>query len=172
MRTKILSAGLAAVLACAAAGAWAQDKADKASQKFLKGAIEGNLAEIEMGKLAQQNGQSGDVKSFGQMLVTDHGSANQKATSVAQQMGVTPPSEPNRKQKNEYQRMSKLSGDKFDKAFAKHMVTDHKKDIRAFEKESKKNDAAAQFAKDTLPTLRKHLETAQSLDKPARAQAR
>jgi putative membrane protein len=172
MRKTILSVGLAAVLACAASGAWAQDKPDKASQKFLKNAIEGNLAEIEMGKLAQHKAQNDAVKSFGQTLVTDHGSANQKASSIAQQMNVTPPSEPNRKQKNEYQRLSKLSGDKFDKAFAKHMVTDHKKDISAFEKEAKKNDAAGQFAKDTLPTLRKHLETAQSLDKPARAQAR
>ncbi len=169
---KILSAGLAIVLACAATGAWAQDKQDKASQRFLKHVIEDNLAEIEIGKLAQEKAQGDAVKSFGQTLATDHGSANQQATSVAQQMNVTPPSEPNRKQKKEYQRLSKLSGDKFDRAFARQMVTDHKKDIRAFEKEAKKNDAAGQFAKDTLPTLRKHLETAQSLNKSARAQAR
>jgi predicted dinucleotide-binding enzyme len=30
------------------------------------------------------------VKSFGQMLVTDHSDANQKATAVANQIGVTP----------------------------------------------------------------------------------
>lgn len=169
---KILSAGLAIVLACAATGAWAQGNQAKGSQRFLKHVIEDNLAEIELGKLAQQKAQGDAVKSFGQTLVTDHGSANQQATSVAQQMNVTPPSEPNRKQKKEYQRLSKLSGDKFDRAFARQMVTDHKKDIRAFEREAKKNDAAGQFAKDTLPTLRKHLETAQSLNKSARAQAR
>jgi putative membrane protein len=163
MRKMMLSAGLAAVLACAATGAWAQTS--KASQKFLKEAIQGNLAEIEMGKLAQEKAQNDAVKSFGQTLVTDHGSANQKATSIAQQMDVTPPAEPNRKQKAEHRKLSKLSGDKFDRAFAKHMVADHKKDIRAFEKEAKQNDDAGKFANETLPTLRKHLETAQSLDK-------
>ncbi len=30
--------------------------------------MQGNLAEIHMGQLAQQKGQSGDMKSYGQML--------------------------------------------------------------------------------------------------------
>jgi putative membrane protein len=136
---------------------------DKASQKFLKEAIEGNLAEVQMGQLAQKNGSSDDVRSFGQMLQKDHSDANQKATAAAKQLGMTPPSEPNSKQKAIYDRMSKLSGANFDREFAKHMVKDHKQDIRAFEKEAKKNDAAGAFAKEALPTLNKHLETAQSL---------
>jgi hypothetical protein len=40
---------------------------------------------------------------------------------------------------------------------------DHKKDMKAYEKEAKKNDAAGAYAKEALPTLQKHLETAQSL---------
>jgi putative membrane protein len=62
-----------------------------------------------------------------------------------------------------YDKMSKLSDDRFDREFAKQMVADHKKDIKAYEKEAKKNDAAGAYAKETLPTLKKHLETAQSL---------
>jgi putative membrane protein len=46
--------------------------AERPSQSFVKKAIQGNFAEIEMGKLAQQNGQSENVKSFGQMLQADH----------------------------------------------------------------------------------------------------
>ena len=49
---------------------------DKASQKFLTEAIEGNFAEVQMGELAQKNGQSAEVKSYGQMLATDHNAAN------------------------------------------------------------------------------------------------
>jgi putative membrane protein len=45
------------------------------------------------------------------------------------------------------------------------MVADHKKDIAAYQKESKKTDAAGQYAKDTLPTLQKHLDAAQALEK-------
>jgi len=126
---------------------------DKASQKFLKEAIEGNLAEVQMGQLAQKNGKSDGVRSFGQMLQKDHSEANQKATAAANQMGVSPPSEPNSKQKAMYEKISKLSGDSFDRAFAKEMVADHKKDIKEYEKEAKKNDAAGAYAKETLPTL-------------------
>ena len=97
------------------------------------------------------------------MLQKDHSEANQKATAAANQMGLSPPGEPNSKQKAMYDKMSKLSGDRFDREFAKHMVADHKKDIKEYEKEAKKNDAAGGYAKETLPTLQKHLETAQSL---------
>jgi putative membrane protein len=97
------------------------------------------------------------------MLQKDHSDANQKAMAAANQLGMSPPTELNRKQKTTYDRMSKLSGDKFDRAFAKHMVEDHKEDIKAYEKEAKKTDAAGAYAKEALPTLHKHLETAQSL---------
>ena len=56
---------------------------DAGSQKFLKEAIEGNLAEVEMGKLSQKQGASEGVRAFGQMLEKDHSDANQKATAVA-----------------------------------------------------------------------------------------
>src|SRR5205085_3713065 len=101
----------------------------QADQRFIKEAIEGNLAEVQMGQLAQKNGASQGVKDFGQMLVTDHSQANTKATSVASSLKVTPPKEPNAKQKKEYEKMSKLNGELFDKDFAAHMVMDHKKDI-------------------------------------------
>jgi len=77
---------------------------------------------------------------------------------------MTPPTEPSSKQKAMYDKMSKLTGAAFDKAFAKDMVADHKKDIAAFQKEArKKNDPAANFANNTLPTLQKHLDAAQKL---------
>jgi putative membrane protein len=149
-------------LALAIGSAQAQDKA---SQRFLTEAIEGNFAEVEMGKLAQTNGQGQEVKSFGQMLVTDHGAANDKAMNVAKTMNVQAPNGPNAKQKAEYDKISKMKGAAFDKAFAQHMVADHKKDIAAYTKAGKNNDAAGQYAKETLPTLQKHLQTAENLEK-------
>jgi putative membrane protein len=142
--------------------AWAQDKA---SQKFLTEAIQGNLAEVQMGQLAQKNGAADGVKQYGQMLEKDHSDANQKATAAAASLKVPPPSEPTAKQKADYEKMGKLTGAKFDAEFAKHMVTDHQKDIAEYKKASGKNDAAGTYAKETLPTLQKHLETAQSLQK-------
>jgi putative membrane protein len=99
------------------------------------------------------------------MLATDHGAANQKAMEAAKAISVTPPTGPSDKQKADMAKMEKQKGAAFDKAFARHMVADHKHDIAAYQKESKKTDAAGQYAKDTLPTLQKHLDGAQALEK-------
>jgi len=137
--------------------------AEKPSQSFLKKAIQGNYAEVEMGKLAQQNGQSDNVKNFGQILQTDHTAANEKAIDAAKSIGVTPPDGPNAKQKADYDKMSKISGPQFDRDFATHMVADHQKDIAEYKKASKTADAAGEYAKGSIPVLQKHLEIAKSL---------
>jgi putative membrane protein len=138
---------------------------DKASRKFLTEAIQGNFAEAQMGELAQKNGQSQEVKAYGQMLTTDHNAANQKATEAGTVLGISPPAGPNAKQKAAYDKMAKMTGAHFDKMFADHMVKDHKKDISAYQKASKKQDAAGKYAADILPTLQKHLQSAQQLQK-------
>jgi putative membrane protein len=156
----IVTAIAAVALSWSATAALAQDKANQA---FLKKAIEGNFAEVSMGELAQKNGNSEGVRAFGQMLQTDHGQANEKAKAAAGDMKVTAPTGPSSKQKSDHDRMAKLSGAKFDQDFAKHMVDDHKKDIAEYQKAAKKDDAAGRYAKEALPTLQKHLETAQKL---------
>jgi putative membrane protein len=59
-------------------GGIAATAADKASEKFIKEAIEGNLAEVAVGKLAQEKGQSDGVRAFGAQLVNDHGGRQSK----------------------------------------------------------------------------------------------
>jgi putative membrane protein len=158
----VFAIGLAAAMALAASAAQAQS-VDKASQKFIKSAIEGNFAEIDIGKLAQEKGTSPAVKSYGDMLVTDHSAANDKAIQAANQLGVTPPSGSGMSEKAEYLKLKVLSGASFDRTFAKDMVKDHQEDIQKFQKEANKADAAGTYAKDTLPTLQKHLQQAQQL---------
>jgi predicted outer membrane protein len=156
----LLSLGTATLMVISIANASAKDKP---SESFLKKAIEGNFAEVSMGDLAQKNGQSDDVKSFGKMLSTDHAAANQKALEAAKDLGMNLPSGPNAKQKADYDKMSKLSGSTFDKMFATHMVADHQKDITEYKKASKIKDAAGEYAAGQIETLQKHLDTAKSL---------
>jgi putative membrane protein len=160
MKKLMFAAMVAAALAPAAAFA----AASQADKTFITEAVQGNLAEVQMGQLAQQKGQTDAVKSFGQMLVTDHQANNEKAKEVANQLGVTPPTQPSAKQKADYDKLAKLSGATFDRQFAQMMVMDHKQDIAKFEREAKKSkDALGQYATDTLPVLKKHLETAQNI---------
>ena len=171
MRHRVTGAAAVAVAALLFAGPAAL-AADKADSTFVKKAIEGNLAEVQMGQLAQQKGASQPVRDFGVMLAKDHSDANQQAMALAQQVGVTAPSGPNAEQKKMYDKLSKLSGNTFDREFAKAMVADHKKDIREYQKEAKSKDAnVAKYAQATLPHLEQHLKAAESLNQTAQAPA-
>lgn len=133
---------------------------------FLKKAIQGNIAEVSMGELAQKNAESQDVKAYGEMLVKDHGSANEKALKLANELKVDAPKAPSKQQKADHDAMAKKRGADFDKAFMQHMVKDHEKDIAAFEKATKnKNKDIAKFAEETLPTLKEHLKQAKAIAK-------
>jgi putative membrane protein len=154
----------AAVMALSVSAVLAKDKP---SEAFLKKAIEGNYAEVGMGDLAQKNGQSDSVKSFGKMLSADHTAANLQALSSAKEMGVNAPTGPNAKQQADYEKMAKMSGAAFDRMFASHMVADHQKDVAEYKKEAKMKDAAGEYASGQIDTLQKHLDTAKSL-KPGR----
>jgi putative membrane protein len=152
-----LSSMLAAPLALAA---------DTKADAFMQKAIEGNLAEIKVGQLAQQKGATQGVRQFGTVLEQDHSTANSQAMTAASSMGVTPPSQPSPKEQAIYRHLASLSGAKFDKAFIKAMVKDHRKDIAEFRKEAKaSNSPAASYAQASLPTLQKHLRMAESLER-------
>ena len=84
---------------------------------------------------------------------------------AAKSLGMTPPNGPSAKQKAEYDKMSKMTGARFDRDFATHMVTDHQKDLAEYKKEAKQSDAAGQYAKASIDVLQKHLDAAKSLTK-------
>jgi putative membrane protein len=158
----IAAAGLATAIVSSPLAFAADTKADA----FMQKAIEGNLAEIKVGQLAQQKGASDGVRHFGSVLEQDHSAANQQAMTAASSLGMTPPSEPSPKEQAVYQHLAALSGSQFDKAFVKAMVKDHKKDSREFKKEARaSNSPAASYARTSLPTLQKHLQIAESLER-------
>ncbi len=129
---------------------------------FVKKAAEGGLAEVEMGKLAADKASDDDVKKFGQRMVDDHSKANDQLKQVASQKGITIPTEINAKDSAEKDRLSKLSGQDFDRAYMRSMVMDHTKDVAEFKKEAKSGSDSdvKNFASQTLPTLQDHLKSA------------
>jgi putative membrane protein len=145
------------------AGAAQAQTPDKASQKFIKSAIQGNYAEIDVGNLAQEKSTNDSVKQYGAMLVRDHGQANEKARQVAGQLNVSAPTGASVTQKANYLKLKVLSGATFDKAFARDMVKDHQADIKMYQNEARKQDTAGSLAKETLPILQHHLDVAQQL---------
>ena len=132
---------------------------------FVDKAAIGGKAEVQLGELAVKNAKSAEVKKFGQRMIDDHTKANNELTSLAAAKGMTPPAELDSKNKSTLERLSRLSGDQFDKAYMSDMVTDHEADVAEFQKQANGNGdpAIKAFASKTLPTLQEHLQLAKSI---------
>jgi putative membrane protein len=125
----------------------------------------GGMEEVELGQLAAQKASSPEVKNFGQHMVDDHSKANDQLKQLATQKGVTLPASMSAAQKQDVNKLSKLSGAAFDSAYVSMMVKDHKKDVAEFQKESKsgKDSDVKSWASTTLPTLEDHLKMVQGI---------
>ena len=64
-----------------------------ADKSFVQKAAVGGLAEVEMGKLAQQKAANDQVKQFGSHMVDDHSKANTELQQVASSKGITLPTD-------------------------------------------------------------------------------
>jgi len=132
---------------------------------FLMDAAMGGMMEVELGRVAAQQAASEGVKQFGQRMVDDHSKANTELMTLATSKGITLPTERDAKHKEHVTKLSAMSGAEFDRAYMNMMVSDHNKDVAAFEKESAKGgdpDLKA-FATKTLPTLKEHQQMAKAL---------
>lgn len=127
---------------------------------FYKHAAEGGISEVDAGHLAQDKGQSQQVKDFGAMMVKDHSAANEKLQELASSKSITLPSSASVGQMAAKAKLEVLSGETFDKSYVKGQISAHRQTIALFRKEiSSGQDADAKaFAKATLPTLRAHLK--------------
>src|SRR3954471_1124607 len=136
-------------------------------QMFVTKAAKGGLAEVQLGQLAADKASSDEVKKFGQRMVTDHGKANDELKSLAQQKNITLPTDLDPKDKATHDRLSKMSGAAFDRAYMQHMLEDHRVDVNEFKKESTsgKDAEIKAWASKTLPTLEEHLKLAQDANK-------
>jgi putative membrane protein len=134
-------------------------------RNFMRDAAMGGLMEVELGRMATEKGASDAVKQFGQKMVDDHTRVNAELTQLAASKGMSVPTELGAKHRADVTSLSNLSGAEFDKAYAKLMVSSHKKKVSAFEKQSKGGaDAELKaFAAKTLPGVQEHLQMARAL---------
>jgi putative membrane protein len=133
---------------------------------FVMDAAIGGMMEVELGRIATQQGMSDSVKQFGQRMVDDHSKANAELTSLAASKGITLPTTLDEKHRAQVNKFSSMSGAEFDRAYTKLMVSDHNKDVSEFEKESSRgtDPQVKAFATQTLPTLKEHLQMAKALE--------
>jgi putative membrane protein len=160
---------IAGAAATAAQTSGARKAANPPDAAFVHEAAMGGMAEVELGRLATQNASSDDVKQFGQRMVEDHGKANDELKALAGKKNITLPAALDQKHQALRDRLAKQQGAAFDTAYMSEMVSDHQKDVAAFQREAGRgadSDVKA-WAQKTLPTLQEHLKLARE----ARAKA-
>jgi len=148
----VVAAGTATVAA-------AQNGADAGmgDKHFVSEALKGGQAEVAMGQLAEQNGKSSDVKSFGRRMVEDHTKMGEQMKMVASEEGLSTPSSPSHDA--EINKLKSLSGDDFDKEYIKMMLKDHESDLNEFKKEAQdgKSPKVKEAASQGAPIISEHL---------------
>lgn len=148
-----------------AAGAGELTKADS---KAIMDMAMANMAEVEMGKMAQEKGSSEQVKTFGQQMIDDHGKALAELQALAQAKGVSLPMELDAKHRKEANKLEKLSGAAFDRTYmARAGVRDHKAvhaKLSKIESQASDPDVKA-LASKMKPVVHQHLNSAQQMSK-------
>lgn len=139
--------------------------------QFLVDQAEVNLAEIEIGKLAQTKSTNPEVKKFGKMLVDEHTKSASEVSALAKAKNFTLPTSLTEEGQEEYKKLNEKSGLDFDKKFADMMIDGHEKAIDKLKKAAEKatDQDVKLWASNNIAGLTAHLEHAkllkQNLDK-------
>jgi putative membrane protein len=136
-----------------------------ADQRFIDKAARGGMMEVELGRLAQKNGSSGEVKQFGQQMGTDHTKLNNELGNAAKKDGFQVPTDLSAKQRSEIESLSKLSGKELDSKYAQLMVKAHTDDLAAFRKAESTTDKPElkEAIAGAIPVIEHHLEMAKKM---------
>ncbi|PWG82038.1 DUF4142 domain-containing protein [Pararcticibacter amylolyticus] len=143
-----------------------KDSVDNGVSDFMVKAAAGGMAEVELGKLAQENGVSQRVKDYGAMMVKDHTKANDELKALASAKNITLPATLDDQHQKHFEEMKKMKGADFDKHYMDMMVNDHVETINLFD-DAAKNETDAEikaFAAKTAPVLKIHLDSAKKIN--------
>lgn len=133
-------------------------QASEATDVFWKKAAEGGMAEVELSKVALTKAQNADVKKFAEMMVADHGKANDELKALASKKNVSLPASLDPAHKMTQEKLEGMSGAGFDKAYVEAMVKDHADAVNLFQAQADggTDKELKEFASKTLPTLKSH----------------
>jgi putative membrane protein len=160
-----LAAAFTAVNACSDDDDDAAPALSAKDQTIMEQASYGNIAEVELGLVADSISPTIEVKEFGQMMILDHTTAQQDLEKLAISWSVTIPRAPDSLHAAKKQQLMMMSGHMFDTAYINGQIKDHEATIALLEMAVDESDQQAikDYANKYLPQVRMHLEHAQMI---------
>ena len=134
---------------------------------FVKDAAQCAIAESNIGALGVSRTKNAEVKKLGQQIVDDHATLAADLKSYATKKGYPYPSEANGAEKEARARLDRTAADEFDREFLRMMIDSDRKIVRMFESAETRvlDTELKKIIGKSLPTLKKHLESAEALSK-------
>ncbi|GAA6614376.1 DUF4142 domain-containing protein [Scytonema sp. NUACC26] len=134
-------------------------------KQFVTAAAQGNLTEVELGKLALKQASQTEVKQFAERMIQDHTQAYNQLKLLAGQQNIAFPTAIGKQNQETLTKLSKLSGSTFDQTYMNTMVEAHTKTLSLFEQEGQQgsNPALKAWAAKIIPTVKEHLQIARSI---------
>lgn len=129
----------------------------------------GDSSEVAVATYMQSHAASAGVKSFANMLVTDHSKALRQTKSVASKTNITPQAPPSdttaQKTAHTLATLKSLKGAALDSTFVNDEVMDHQHDIAEAHDmvADAQNAQVKSLVQQSIPVLQKHLDRAQAL---------
>lgn len=135
---------------------------------FVKQVAISDMFEIQSNKLGQDKGAAPD-KTFAAQMVTDHTKTSTELKTLVSSGKVKAevPTALDSSHQSKLDKLKSLSGTDFVSSYRSMQVDAHKDAVDMFERYAKSgdNDALKNWAQNTLPALKHHLEMAQGLEK-------
>jgi putative membrane protein len=174
MKTILTTA--ATILALGVASAQAQSVGEKTgvnsvlgiapkTDDFVKEVAMSDMFEIQSSQLAQQKASNDKTKQFAEHMVTDHSKTSSELKSMAPNKSVIP-TQLDSSHQSKLDKLKSLEGDDFTKQYDSIQASAHKDAVNLFERYAQGGDNAElkDWANRTLPTLKNHLQMAESLN--------
>jgi predicted outer membrane protein len=118
----------------------ADQKADKLNsfdKQFASKAAGSGMTEVKLSEIALDRGTDA-IRPIAERMRKDHGEANSQLKSLAEEKGLTLPAEIPADKKQTIDRLSKLNGADFDRAYLETLMQSHHKSLELFIDEMKK----------------------------------
>ena len=136
-------------------------------KRFAKGAELAAMTDLEMAKLAQQKASSDAVRQYAAKMMGEGSKTSDDLKQAAEKSSIAVPDSLDSKHSERVDKLSKLSGPEFDRAYLKDQVKDQEAEVREFQREADNgaDQNMKQFASKNLAAVQQRLDAVKELNK-------